>query len=124
MIWLGNKDLLYEVPQASIFFKEHCIKLNFFVADIPIDYILGNVFLAAVEPHGSARLKNIKAGYFISIPSSDGKLQTIKLPFLSTPRVSTMVQSMQHIKKEKKDWRAQGAKDHHKDKRISSDSYN
>jgi len=54
-----------------------------------------------VEPHGSARLKNGKASYFISVPSSDGKLQTIKLPFVSTPRVSTMVQAMQQIEKEK-----------------------
>lgn len=29
VIGLGNKDLMYEVPQASIFFKYHCIKLKF-----------------------------------------------------------------------------------------------
>lgn len=98
---LGNKDLLYEVRQASICFKENCIKLKFIVADIPIDCILGNVFLVVVEPHGSAKLKNGKVGYFISIPSSDGKLQTIKLPFVSTPRLSTMVQAMQKIEKAK-----------------------
>ena len=101
VIGLGNKDLLYEVSQASIYFKEHCIKLKFVVANIPIDCILGNVFLVIVEPHGSARLKNGKVGYFISIPSSNGKLQTIKLPFISTPRVSTMVQAMQQIEKAK-----------------------
>ena len=101
VIGLGNKFLLHEVPQHSIFFKEHCIKLKFVVADIPVDCILGSVFLAAVEPHKLARLKNCKAGYFISVPSSDGKLETIKLPFVSTPRVSTMVQAMQQIEKAK-----------------------
>jgi len=94
VIGLGRKDLLYEVPRASICFKENCIKLKFVIADIPVDCILGNVFFEVVEPHGSARLNNGKDGYFISVPSSDGKLQTIKLPFVSTPRVSTMVQAM------------------------------
>ena len=74
VIGLGNKDLLYEVPQASICFKEYCIKLKFAVADIPIDCILGNAFLVAIEPHGSVRLKNGKAGFFISVPNSKGKL--------------------------------------------------
>ena len=99
VVGLGNKNLLYEVPQASICFKEHCIKLKFAVADIPIDSILGNVFLAAVEPHGSNRLKGNKSGYFITVPSLDGKMHMIKLPFVSTPRVSTMVQDMQQIEK-------------------------
>lgn len=105
VIRLGNKDLLYQVPQASkasIFFKEHCIKLKFVVVDIPVDCILGNVFLATVEPHGSKKLKNGKDGYFIFVPISNGILQTIKLTFVSTPRVSSMVQAIHHIKKGKK----------------------
>jgi len=82
VIELGNKDLLCEIAPASICSKQHCIKLKFVVADIPIDFIFGNVFLAVVDPHGSARLKDGKVGYFISVPTSDGKLQTIKLPFV------------------------------------------
>ena len=94
VVGLGSKNIFYGVTQAFICFKEHCMKLKFVVADIPIDCILGNVFLATIEPHGSTILKGNKAGYFITIPRSYGKLQTIKLPFVSTPRVSTMVQAM------------------------------
>jgi len=50
-VGLGNKKLPYEVPKASICFDSHCIYLKFAVVDIPVDCILGNVFLTIVEPH-------------------------------------------------------------------------
>jgi len=53
VVVLGNQSLRYAVPKASICFDEHCIKLKFVVADIPVDCILGNIFLATFEPHGS-----------------------------------------------------------------------
>eukprot|EP00253_Pinus_taeda_P016901 PITA_16901 len=67
--------------------------------DIPVDCILGNIFLATVEPHGSARLKGRISGYFISVPTSRGKKKKIVLPYVSSPRVSTMVQAMQKLDK-------------------------
>ena len=73
--------------------------MKFAIADIHVDCILGNVFLAAVEPHGSARLKGSRAGYFISVPTSKGRRKRIELPYVSTPRVSTMVQAMQKLDK-------------------------
>ena len=57
VVGLGDKTLKYEVPNAAICFDQHCIKLKFAIADIPVDCILGNVFLTDVEPHGSVRLK-------------------------------------------------------------------
>ena len=94
---MGNKELQYEVPEGSICFDKHCIKLKFAISDIPIDFILGNVFLAPVEPHGSARLKDNNAGYFITVPSTYGRSKKIKLPYISTPRLSTMFQAMQQL---------------------------
>ena len=73
--------------------------MKFVVADIPIECILGNVFLATVEPHGSTRLNNNKVGYFITVPTSDGSLKQIKFPYISTPRVSTMVHTMEALEK-------------------------
>lgn len=70
VVGLGNKKLKYEIPRASLCFDTHCVYMKFAIADIPVDCILGNVFLAAVEPHGSARIKGSKAGYFISVPTS------------------------------------------------------
>lgn len=60
VIGLGSKTLKYEIRKASICFDNHCITLKFAVADIPVDCILGNIFLATVEPHGSFRKKRIK----------------------------------------------------------------
>ncbi len=97
VIGLGNKILKYEVPKASICFDHHCIKLKFVVADIPVDCILGNVFLGAVEPHGYIRLKGNKAEYFITVPTSHGPPKRIEIPYVSSPRVSTMVQAMQEL---------------------------
>ena len=76
-----------------------CIKLKFAVADIPVDCILGNIFLVAVEPHGSFRTKKDKGGYFITLPTSSNGPRKIKLPYVSAPRVSTMVQTMEELKK-------------------------
>jgi len=92
VVGLGNKMLKYEVPKASIYFEHHCINLKFAIADIPVDCILGNIFLATVEPHGSTRLKENKDGYFISIPTSKGITKRIEFPYISNPKVSTMVQ--------------------------------
>ena len=92
VVGLGNKTLRYEVPKASVCFDQHFIKLKLAVSDIPVDYILGNIFLAAVEPHGSIRLKNNKVVYFITVPTSDGKSKRIEMPYITSPRISTMVQ--------------------------------
>ena len=94
IVGLGKKTLEYEVPKAAVCFDTHCIKLKFAIGDIPVDCILGNVFLAAVEPHGSVRLKGNKARYSIIVPTSDGNGKRIQLPYVSNPRVSTMVQAM------------------------------
>lgn len=61
VVGLGKKTLNYEVPKASICFDNHCINLKFAVAEITINCILGNIFLAVVEPHGSTRLRGNKA---------------------------------------------------------------
>ena len=97
VVGLGNKTLRYEVPKASIGFDQHCIKLKFAISDIPVDWILGNIFLAAVEPHGSIRLKNNKAGYFIIVPTSYGKSKRIEMPYITSPRISTMVQTIRDL---------------------------
>ena len=55
VVGLGDKTLKYEVSKVAICFDQNCIKLKFAVVEIPVDCILGNVFLAAVEPHGSVR---------------------------------------------------------------------
>ena len=91
IIGLGEKTLQYEVPKAVVCFDSHCIKLKFAVGDIPVDCILGNVFPVVVEPHGSIRLKNNRVGYFITVPTSDGKFKRIDMPYISNPGVYTMV---------------------------------
>lgn len=55
--------------------------------------------MTVVEPHGSKRLKENKAGYFIFVPTSKGITKRIELPYISNPRVSTMVQSVQNLDK-------------------------
>ena len=85
VIGLGSKTLKYEIPKASIYFDNHCIKLKFAVADIPVDCILGNIFLVAIEPHGSFRTKKNKGGYFITLPTSSNGPRKIKLPYVSAP---------------------------------------
>lgn len=71
---LGEQEKKYEIPKATICFQEYCMNLQFFVGNIPIECILGNVFLADVEPHGYARLKYGKARYFIFVPNQNGFL--------------------------------------------------
>jgi len=97
VVGLGNKKLQHEVPKASLYFDTHCVYLKFALVDIPVDCILGNVFLATIEPHGSLRLKGGKAGYFISVPTSKGTRKKIELPYISNPRISTMVQTVQNL---------------------------
>lgn len=96
VVGLGNKMLRYEVPKASFCFDSHCVYLKFAVTDILVDCILGNIFLAVVEPHGSLKLKGGKAGYLIYIPTSKGTRKKIELPYISNPRISTMVHSMKN----------------------------
>lgn len=91
--------LKYEVPKASICFENHIINLKFVVADILVDYILGNIFLATIELHRLTRLKDNKAGYFIYVPNSKGTTKRIEFPYISNPRVSTMVQTVQNLDK-------------------------
>jgi len=50
------------------------MKMKFEVGNIPIDCILGNIFLVVVEPHGSSRLQDSKAVHFISVPNNKGFL--------------------------------------------------
>jgi len=83
VVGLGNKTLKYEVPKASIRFEQHCINLKFAVAEIPVDCILGNIFLVLIEPHGSIRLNNNKANYFIYVPTSKWTKKKIELPYIS-----------------------------------------
>lgn len=66
------------------------------LANIQVACILGTPFFVAVEPHGSTKLPDQKSGYFISIPSAskDSKIK-VKLPFVSTPRPSSMVYTIQ-----------------------------
>ena len=60
---------------------------------------MGTPFLVAVEPHGSRRIPNGKAGFFVTIPSMKTRggntkitrVRKVILPYLSTPRLSTMV---------------------------------
>jgi hypothetical protein len=70
-IGLGNvpTQISYEVPEAVLCFKHHCLSLKFLLTNIPIACILETPFFAAVEPHGSTKLSNRTSGYFISIPS-------------------------------------------------------
>ena len=97
VVGLGNKKLRYEVPKASVCFESHCIYMKFAIADILVDCILGNIFLAAVEAHGSLRLKGGKAAYFIFVPTSKGTRKKIELPYISNPRISTMVHTIQDL---------------------------
>jgi len=101
VVGLGNKKLRYEVPKASVCSDSHCVYLKFVVANIPVDCILGNIFLAAVEPHGSLGLKGGKPGYFISIPTSKGIRKKIELPYISNPIISTMVHTVQNLDRAK-----------------------
>lgn len=97
VVGLGNKKLRYEVPKASVCFESHYIYMKFAVADIPVDYILGNIFLATVEAHGSLRLKGGKTGYFISIPTSKRTRKKIELSYISNPTIYIMVHTIQDM---------------------------
>lgn len=91
---IGIQDFQYEVSTATLCFSKYCMKMKFAVGNIPVHCILGNIFLVAIEPHGSTRLQDDNAGYFIFVPDNKGFLQTVTLPFISTPRISTIVQTM------------------------------
>ena len=73
------------------------MKLKFTVGEIPIDCMLENVFLAAIEPHGLDRFPDGKEIFFISLPNHKGFLKTLSIPYISTPRISTLVQTMQEV---------------------------
>ena len=90
VLGLGKKNLEFEVSKAAVCFNSKCVKLSFAIVDIPVDCILGNIFLAAVEPHGSVRFPDKSAGMFITVSG-----ERIEIPYVSNTRVSTMVQAMQ-----------------------------
>jgi hypothetical protein len=54
VVGLGNipNDISFQIPEVVLFFQDYCLKMKFFLADIPIACILGTPFLAAVAPHG------------------------------------------------------------------------
>lgn len=91
VVGLANKTLNYEVPKVSICFDNHCINLKFVVVEISVDCLLGNIFLAVVEPHGSTRLRGNKDRYFIYVPTSKRTTKRFEMPYISNPRVSTMI---------------------------------
>jgi len=95
VVGIGNipTKIFFQIPEASLCFKYYCLKLKFFLTDIPIAFILGTLFLAAVSPHGSTMVTKDKPGYFISIPSGQKKI-IVKLPFVSTPRTSDIFQTI------------------------------
>lgn len=95
-VGLGNipNEISFQIPEAILCFQDYCLKLKFFLADIPIACILGTPFLANVSPHGCTMVTKDNPGYFISIPSQKGKV-IIKLPFVFTPRTFDMVQMIQ-----------------------------
>jgi hypothetical protein len=86
---LGNipNNISFQIPEAVLCFEDFCLKMKFLLAEIPVACILGTPFLAAVSPHGSTMVAPDKPGYFITLP--EGK--KIKLPFVSTPRISDAV---------------------------------
>jgi hypothetical protein len=90
VVGLGNipNDISFQVPEAVLCFQDCCLKMKFLLADIPVACILGTPFLAAVSPHGSTMVTPENPGYFITIQGS----KIIKLPFVSTPRISEDVQ--------------------------------
>jgi len=99
VVGLGNipTEISFQVPEASLCFKHFCLHLRFMLADISIACILGTPFLATVEPHGTTMVAKNKPGYFINIPSSsENKRIAIKLPFVSTPRESNMLKTIQN----------------------------
>jgi hypothetical protein len=82
---LGNNslNLKYEVSKAAILMGNYEIGMKFYIADAPVDCILGTPFLSTVTPHGSCTVKG-KSGYFITIPAlNDCPCQRIELPFIS-----------------------------------------
>ena len=98
-IGLGNQTLKmeYEVERAKLCFGPYYLNLKFSLAEISVPCLLGTPFLDDVEPHGYEKLPNEKSGYFITIAR-----RKIVLPFVSVPKLSTMVQMSQNlIEKEK-----------------------
>ena len=93
VVGLGNipNDISFQIPEAILCFQEYCLMMKFLLAEIPLACILGTPFLATVSPHGSTMVTPEKPGYFITIPSPQGKV-IVKLPFVSTPRISDVVQ--------------------------------
>jgi hypothetical protein len=87
VVGLGNipNDISFQIPEAILCFQDYCLKLKFLLADIPVACILGTPFLAAVSPHGSTMVTPEKPGYFITIPSPQGRV-TIKLTFCIYPK--------------------------------------
>jgi hypothetical protein len=98
-IGLGNQTLKmeYEVERVKLCFGPYYLNMKFSLAKIPVPCLLGTPLLVVVEPHGYEKLPNGKFGFFITIARIK-----IVLPFVSVPKLSTMVQMSQNlIEKEK-----------------------
>jgi hypothetical protein len=98
-VGLGNipTEISYDIPEAILYFRHHCLSLKILLANIPVACISETPFFAAVEPHGSTKLPNGRSGYFISIPSKFEKSKiSVKMPFISFPRMSPMVYTIEN----------------------------
>jgi len=85
-IGLGNvnTDMFFEIPKGILLFDEYALGMKFLLTDLPVDCILGTPFLSAVEPHGSYQSPKGRPGYFITLPSLNGRPSKRKqLPFIS-----------------------------------------
>lgn len=93
VVGLGNipNDISFQIPEAILCFQDYCLNLKFLLADIPVACILGTPFFSTVSPHGFTMVTPENPGYFITVPSPQGRV-TIKLPFVSTPRISDAIQ--------------------------------
>jgi len=43
----------FYIPEATLCFQQFCLKMKFFLAEIPVACVLGTPFLAVISPHGS-----------------------------------------------------------------------
>jgi len=109
VIGLGNKSIQmnYEIPKATMCFRDYCLGLKFVFLEIPIACILGTPFLETIELHGSERTPEGKQDNFITNPSIQQSRKVVKktkviMPFASTPYLSTMVQMAQALKQKER----------------------
>jgi hypothetical protein len=72
---LGNilNTISFFIPEAILCFQKFCLKMKFFLAEIPVACVLGTPFLAAVSPHGSTKITPDQEGYFITFQKAKSK---------------------------------------------------